>query len=83
MGNVKLPHGYGIEKVGVKLQVRLEIWKLCLRRSFLGSGGKNMSSSYYDIFMFEMTFHVCYDNSQTIGILQVVNCGSPSWTTTE
>ena len=49
----------------------------------MGSGRNNMSSRYYDIFMFEMTFHVCYDNSQSIGILQVVNCGSPSWTTTE
>ena len=29
---------------------------------------KNMSNRYYDIFMFEMTFHVCYGNSRSIGI---------------
>ena len=27
-----------------------------------------MSSRHYDIFMFEMTFHVCYGNSKSIGI---------------
>ena len=34
----------------------------------MGSRRKNMSSRYSDIFMFEMTFHVCNDNSQSIGI---------------
>ena len=43
--------------------------KLCLRRSFLGFRRKNMSSRYFDIFMFEMTYHVCYGNSQSIGIV--------------
>ena len=44
---------------------------------------KNMSNRYYDIFMFEMTFHVCYATHKALGILQVVNCGSPSWTRIE
>ena len=30
---------------------------------------KNMSSRYFDILMFEMTYHVCYGNSQSIGIV--------------
>ena len=30
---------------------------------------KNMSNRYYDIIMFEMTFHVCYGNSQSTGIV--------------
>ena len=46
-----------------------------------------MSSMYYDIFMFEMTFYVRYGNSHNIGSFAggelVVSCGSPSWTTTE
>ena len=41
--------------------------KLCLRRSFLGPRRKNMSSRYFDIFIFEMTYHVCYGNSKSIG----------------
>jgi len=50
----------------------------------MGSERNNMSSRYYDIFMLEMTSHVYYGNSQSIGIcLQVESCGSPSWTTTE
>ena len=57
MGNVKLSHRYGIG------------WKLCLRRIFLGSQRKNMSSIYFDIFVVEMTYHVCYGNSQSIGIV--------------
>ena len=43
--------------------------KLCLRRNFPGSRRKNMSSRYFDIFMFEMTYLVCYGNSQSIGIV--------------
>ena len=43
--------------------------KLCLRRSFLGSRRKNMSSRYFDIFMSEMTYHECYGNSQSFGIV--------------
>ena len=33
----------------------------------MGSERNNMSSRYYDIFMFEMTPHVCYSNSPSIG----------------
>jgi len=29
---------------------------------------KNMSNRYYDIFMFEMTFHVCYATHRALGI---------------
>ena len=53
----------------------------------VGSERNNMSSRFYDIFMFEMTFYVRYGNSQSIGSFAggelVASCGSPSWTTTE
>ena len=39
-----------------------------------------MSSRNYDIFMFEVALYVTH---VALGFLQVVNCGSPSWTTTE
>ena len=34
----------------------------------LGFGRRNMLSRDYDTFIFEMTLHVCYGNSQSIGI---------------
>ena len=54
--------------------------KVVFEEELLGSRRRNMSSRDYDIFMFEMTFYVTH---RALGFLQVVNCGSPSWTTIE
>ena len=42
--------------------------KVVFEEELPGLSKKNMSNRYYDIFMFEMTFHVCYGNSKSIGI---------------
>ena len=46
MGNVELPHGYGVEQIGMKHQVCLEIKikKLMFEEELLGSGKRNMLS---------------------------------------
>ena len=60
MGNIELPHGYGVEPVGIKHPA----WKLCW-------GGasrlqkKNMSSRDYDNF-YALNDIIC--NSHNIGI---------------
>jgi len=54
--------------------------KVVFEEELLGSRRWNMSSRDYNIFMFEMEFYVTHGS---LGFLQVVNCGSPSWTTTE
>jgi len=54
--------------------------KVVFEEELLGSGRRNLSSRDYDIFMFEMTLYVTH---RALGFLQVVNCGSPNWTTTE
>ena len=42
--------------------------KVVFEEELLGSGRSNMLSRDYDTFMFEMTLHVCYGNSQSIDI---------------
>ena len=82
MGNVKLPHGYGIEKVGVKLQVRLEIWKLCWGEASLAL---EEIICQVDIMIFLcLKWHLVYVmvTHRALGLLQVESCGSPRWTTT-
>jgi len=54
--------------------------KVVFEEELLGSGRRNLSSRDYDIFMFEMTLYVTH---RALGFLEVVNCGSPSWTTTK
>ena len=60
---------WGMSSYTVLSDIDMKARKLCVRGSLLGSRRKNMSSRYLDIFMFEMTYHVCYGNSQSIGII--------------